>query len=110
MRTATHQGHAERRLVKGERRRNERVQAGGPKDPEGLPRQGGPLAPLADAAQEARNPEAVVAVQVRNKQRLHAPRVYLRLLHLQQRRTGFRDQGRTPLPSNGRQVIGMAPD
>jgi hypothetical protein len=54
----------------------------GAKYPEGILRQGRPLPAPADAAQQARDPEAVVPMQVSHKQSLHLCSLDLRLLNL----------------------------
>ena len=78
-----HKGHAGRRCIEGEGSCDEAMEAGGPKDPEGLPLQGGPHPAVADAAQQPRDAEAVIPVQMRHKEPLHTPRMHLRLLQLQ---------------------------
>ena len=80
---SAHKGHAGRRRIKGEGSCEEGMESGGPKDPEGLPLQGGPHPAVADAAQQPGNAKAVVPVQMRHKEPLHTPRVHLRLLQLQ---------------------------
>lgn len=59
------------------------MKPGGPEDPEGLPLQGGPRPAVADAAQQPGDAKAVVTMQMRHKEPLHAPRMHLRLLQLQ---------------------------